>query len=100
MHRFGVQGADAPRLRHKGRESVFIKLPIVNLPDQGGVRGLTTQVVVNTERIRQYKIDRWVDEGGTHCLLVRFSVEGHPDFDITDEDLFRWIEAAIQPVER
>jgi hypothetical protein len=54
---------------------------------------------LNTEQIRQYKIDRWVDEDGTDCLLVRFSVEGHPDFDITDEDLFRGIESAIQPVE-
>jgi len=40
-----------------------------------------------------------VDEAGTPFLLARFSVEGHPDFDITDEDLFRRIEAAIQPVE-
>ncbi len=78
---------------------MFIKLPIVDLPAQGGVRGLTSQVVVNTEHIRQYKIDRWVDEAGIPCLLVRFSVEGHPDFDITEEDLFRRIEAAIQPVE-
>ena len=78
---------------------MFIKLPIVNLAAQGGARDLTSQIVLNTEQIRQYKIDRWVDEDGTPCLLVRFSVEGHPDFDITDEDLFRRIEAALQPVE-
>jgi len=78
---------------------VFIKLPIVNLSAQGGVRDLTSQVVLNTDQIRQYKIDRWVDEDGTRCLLVRFSADGHPDFDISDEDLFRRIESAIQPVE-
>ena len=78
---------------------MFIKLPIVNLSAQGGARDLTSQIVLNTEQIRQYKIDRWLDEYGTPCLLVRFSVEGHPDFDITDEDLFRRIEAALQPVE-
>ena len=78
---------------------MFIKLPIVSLSAQGGARDLTSQVVLNTEQIRQYKIDRWVDERGTRCLLVRFSVDGHPDFDITDEALFRKIEAAIQPVE-
>ena len=78
---------------------MFIKLPIIGLSAQGGARDLTSQVVLNTDQIRQYKIDRWVDEDGTRCLLVRFSVEGHPDFDITDEDLFRRIEAAIQPVE-
>ena len=78
---------------------MFIKLPIINLSAQGGARDLTSQIVLNTEQIRQYKIDRWVDEDGAPCLLVRFSVEGHPDFDITDEDLFRRIEAALQPVE-
>ena len=78
---------------------MFIKLPIINLSAQGGARDLTSQIVLNTEQIRQYKIDRWLDEYGTPCLLVRFSVEGHPDFDITDEDLFRRIEAALQPVE-
>jgi hypothetical protein len=78
---------------------VFIKLPMVNLSAQGGARDLTSQVVLNTNQIRQYKIDRWTDEAGTPFLLARFSVEGHPDFDITDEDLFRRIEAAIQPVE-
>ena len=78
---------------------VFIKLPIVALSAQGGARDLTSQVVVNTEQIRQYKIDRWVDEDGNPCLLVRFSVEGHPDFDITDESLYRRIEAAIRPAE-
>ena len=78
---------------------MFFKLPIVCLSAQSGARDLTSQVVLNTELIRQYKIDRWVDEAGTPFLLARFSVEGHPDFDITDEDLFRRIEAAIQPVE-
>ena len=78
---------------------MFIKLPTVNLSAQGGARDLTSQVVLNTDQIRQYKIDRWTDENGTRCLLVRFSVDGHPDFDITDEDLFRKIESAIQPVE-
>ena len=78
---------------------MFIKLPMVNLSAQGGARDLTSQVVLNTDQIRQYKIDRWTDENGTRCLLVRFSVDGHPDFDITDEDLFRRIESAIQPVE-
>ena len=78
---------------------MFIKLPMVNLSAQGGARDLTSQVVLNTDQIRQYKIDRWTDEDGTRRLLVRFSVDGHPDFDITDEDLFRRIESAIQPVE-
>ena len=78
---------------------MFIKLPMVNLSAQGGARDLTSQVVLNTDQIRQYKIDRWTDEDGTRCLLVRFSVDGHPDFDIADEDLFRRIESAIQPVE-
>ena len=78
---------------------MFIKLPMVNLSAQGGAQDLTSQVVLNTDQIRQYKIDRWTDEDGTRGLLVRFSVDGHPDFDITDEDLFRRIESAIQPVE-